>query len=117
MMNKKPQMTMVRNGTTSMPKGKGGVNDFIVRVPVVVPHGGALLGPVVRHDVPRQLLELLKRAQGAAPRQGERVRCHLSVIPIDNPDKVLSLLPLEELEEHSGGVGRGEPVEHLEGAE
>ena len=42
---------------------------------------------------------------------------NLSVIPIDNPHKVLSLLALEQLEEHSGGVGRGETVEHVEGAE
>ena len=42
---------------------------------------------------------------------------NLSVIPVDNPDKVLPLLPLEQFEEQSGGVGRGEPVEHLEGAE
>ena len=58
-------------------EGQVGVMDFI-RVPVVV-HGGALLGPVVRHDVPRQLLELIKRAQGAAPWQGEGVRCHLEM--------------------------------------
>ena len=42
---------------------------------------------------------------------------NLSVIPVDNPDKVLSLLALEQFEEQSGGIGRGEPVEHLEGAE
>ena len=42
---------------------------------------------------------------------------NLSVIPIDNPHKVLSLLALEQLEEHSGGIGRGETVEHVEGAE
>ena len=41
----------------------------------------------------------------------------LSVIPVDNPHKVLSLLALEQLEEHSGGVRRGETVEHVEGAE
>ena len=60
-------------------EGQVGVMDFIVWVPVVV-HGGALLGPVLRHDAPCQLFELLKRAQGAAPWQGEGVRCHLEMM-------------------------------------